>query len=593
MAKRWRIRPHDSDRIEALARAAGVSYVLAELLVVRGITEPAAISSFLEPKLVSLHDPGLLPGCEVAAQQIHEAIRAGRRIVIYGDYDVDGITSTSLLWRCFKMLGADVGYYIPLRQEEGYGLNLEAVRKLAAGEGTIRPAEMIVTVDCGINSTAEAALAAELGVELIVTDHHQPGEVLPQASAVVHPRLPGTDYPFGGLAGVGVAYKLAWALCQHASQAVRVGERMRRFLLEATGLAAIGTVADMVPLVDENRPLVTFGLESLKARPILGIEALARTAKIDHKHHYKAEDVGFSLGPRLNAAGRLGQARLAVELLISDDRDRADELAVYMDKLNADRQSLERRMTLAANKQIKHRFDPAQDAAMVLADPSWNPGVIGIVAGRLAEKYHRPVIMVACDKVGTRPAVGSGRSVPGLNLADALTACESYLLGHGGHAAAAGLQIDEGRIDAFREAFCDYVAAKQADVDTTPELVIDGEAPFSSLTARAVREIERMAPFGQGNPRPVLCTTDVRLAEPPKKIGSGERHLSLKLIQHQTTFRAVAFGGGEWADALAALDGPIDVAFRPVINDFRGKQNVELHLVDWQTPQDRLATGAA
>jgi single-stranded-DNA-specific exonuclease len=342
----------------------------------------------------------------------------------------------------------------------------------------------------------------------------------------------------------------------------------------------MGTVADMVPLVDENRALVTHGLLSLKQRPGPGLQALMQIAKIEDKTRLSAEDIGFVLGPRLNAAGRLGQALLAVELLITDRPDRAEELARYVDQLNTDRQSLERRILLAAGKQAREQFDPEADAALVLADHGWNPGVIGIVAGRLAEKYHRPVVLISWDKFGMKPGIGSARSVPGFNLHAALAACEEHLLGHGGHAAAAGLRIEEDKLERFRADFCEHVAAEMTDGQRVAELAIDAEAPLSAFTLQTVRQMEQLAPFGQGNARPLVCTSGVSLASPPKPIGSGH-HLSLQLTQHDVRLRAVAFGGGDWADDLAAA-GQIDVAFRPVINDFRGRQSVELHLVDWQ-----------
>jgi single-stranded-DNA-specific exonuclease len=416
---------------------------------------------------------------------------------------------------------------------------------------------------------------------LIITDHHEPAETLPDA-LLVHPRLPGTRYPFGELSGSGVAFKLAWAICQQASQAKRVGPRMRNFLLEATGLAALGTVADMVPLVGENRVLVAHGLRSLTERLSLGLAALIRAAKLDEKAELASEDVAFAIGPRLNAAGRLGQAQLAVELLVTQRAERAEELAEYLDKLNTDRQTLERRILLAAGKQIKQHFDPVADPALVLADCDWNPGVIGIVAGRLVEKHHRPVVLVALDKLDSRPGVGSARSVPGFNLYAALHACREQLVSFGGHAAAAGLKIERRNLDAFRAAFCEVVAATITDEQRRGELRIDAEAPLSAFTLQTVQQIEQLAPFGQANPRPLVCTSGVRLAEPPRPMGTEGRHLALQLVQHDVRLRAVAFGGGDWADALSHLDGPIDVAFRPVINAFRGRQNVELHLVDWR-----------
>ncbi len=276
MAKRWRILPHDSDRIAALCRGADVPAVVAQLLVCRGITQPDVARVFLDPKLSALREPETLPGCSKAAQIIHRAIAEKKRIVVYGDYDVDGMTGTAILYLCLKLLGANVGYYVPHRIDEGYGLNSDAIESLVAEK-----AQLLVTVDCGIASLAEAELAGRLGVELIITDHHEPGPKLPEAAAIVHPSLPGGDYPFGGLSGSGVALKLAWALCQQASGAKRVSQRMKDFLVQAVGLASLGTVADVVPLVDENRVLVRHGLNSLAACPTLGIETLMRITKLD------------------------------------------------------------------------------------------------------------------------------------------------------------------------------------------------------------------------------------------------------------------------------------------------------------------------
>ncbi|MBN1591366.1 MAG: single-stranded-DNA-specific exonuclease RecJ [Pirellulales bacterium] len=577
MAKRWRIHSHDPDRIAALARAAGVPSVVAGLLLCRGISDPRVIQQFLAPSLSALHDPNDLPGCSEAAQRLLAAVADGRRIVVYGDYDVDGMTGTALLMQCLRMLNANVGYYVPHRVDEGYGLNHEAIETLAH-----QKTDVLVTVDCGIGSVEEAVTASKLGVELIVTDHHEPGRQLPDAAVLVHPRLPGTHYPFGELSGSGVAFKLAWAVCQQANQAKRVSPRMRTFLLEATGLAALGTVADMVPLVDENRALVTHGLRSLKERPTLGLAALMRAAKIDKKGTLSSEDVGFMIGPRLNAAGRLGQAQLGVELLVTQDGKRAEELAEYLEQLNADRQTLERRILLAANKQAKNDFDPVADSALVLDARDWNPGVIGIVAGRLVEKHHRPTVLIAWDKFDMKPGIGSARSVPGFNLHDALHACREHLVSFGGHAAAAGLKIERRNLDAFRDAFREHAASAIAGPQRSAEIRIDTEAPLAAFTLQTVKQIEQLAPFGQGNPRPVVCTSGVRLAAPPRPMGAGGHHLSLQLAQHDVELRAVAFGAGDRAEELANLDGPIDVAFRPVINAFRGRQSVELHLIDWK-----------
>jgi single-stranded-DNA-specific exonuclease len=584
MAKRWLIHPHDPQRIADLARAARVPAVVAQLLLCRGIHDPRLAQEFLTCRLSDLRDPQTLPGIPQAAERVYAAVRDGRRITIYGDYDVDGVSGTSLLWQCLKMLGADVNYYVPHRLEEGYGLNCEAIDSIAA-QGT----KVLVTVDCGIASLKEAVHARERGLELIVTDHHEFAEGLPEAAAIVHPRLPGTNYPFSGLCGAGVAFKLAWALGQSASQAKLVSPEMREFLLKAVGLAALGTVADVVPLVDENRVLVRHGLCSLRRSPTLGLATLIKVAKLTEKETLTSEDIAFTLAPRINAAGRLGQARLAVELLTTTNPTRAQELAEYIEELNKQRQSLERSIYLAANKQAQEQFDAESDAALVLAEHDWHPGVIGIVAGRLAEKFHRPVVMISLDKLGIKPGVGSARSVPGYNLHEALSACSSHLLGYGGHAAAAGLRIDPPHVGAFREALCEHASSEIAYEDRVAELRIDAEAPLSAFTPRVVEQIESLAPFGEGNRRPMLCATHVTLAELPKRMGEG-KHLSLKLVQHGVKMRGVAFGQGDWADELTDLNMPLSIAFRPCINEFNGRCAVELHLCDWRIAEPALVS---
>jgi single-stranded-DNA-specific exonuclease len=577
--KRWRIRPHDPDRIAALERAAGVPAVIAQLLICRGIEQPQAARQFLDARLADLREPDGLPGARQAAARLWAAIGEKKRIVIHGDYDVDGITGTAILVQCLRMLGANVGYFIPDRLSDGYGLHEETVRRLAQDGAAV-----VVTVDCGITGLAAALAARDAGVELIVTDHHEMQAQLPEAAVLVHPRLPGSSYPFAGLCGSAVAMKVAWALCQEAAGARRVGPAMKDFLLQAVVLAALGTVADVVPLVDENRILVRHGLVGLKERPNLGLRTLLATSQLDQKRHLSAEDIGFGLAPRLNAAGRLGQARLAVELLTTDSQPRATELAQYFEGLNATRKQLERSIYLAAKKQAREQFDPEADAALVLAGRGWHPGVIGIVAGRLAEKFHRPVVLLSQDELGVKPALGSARSVQGFNLHAALTACSHHLLSHGGHAAAAGLKIADESIEAFRAEFCEHAAVAIPPEMRSAELHIDAETPLAALTLNTVRQMEQLAPFGSGNTRPLLCTSAVRLAGPPKRMGEGERHLMLNLLQHNLRLRAVAFGGADWHDELAkhAGNGGVSIAFRPTINVFRGQQSVELELADWQ-----------
>jgi len=580
MPKRWRIASTDPENVAALERAAGIPSVVAQLLLSRGIQDPDDARQFLEPKLTGLRDPADLPGASAAAEIVHQAIQVGKKITIYGDYDADGMTSTAILLRCLRLLKANVDFYVPNRLDEGYSLNADALRKLAA-QGT----QVVITVDCGVASLAEAEIAQELGLTLVITDHHQMADRLPQAAAIVHPGLPDSKYPFPGLCGAAVAFKLAWAICKCASEGDRVSARLRTFLLQAIGLAAIGTVCDVVPLIDENRIIVRFGLNSLKAEPTIGLNSLMQLTKLDKKQHLEGEDIGFTIGPRLNAAGRMGQAEIAIELLTTDSEKRADTIAKYIDELNVQRQSIERSITLKASKQIKAISDLQSAAALVLTDHDWHPGVIGIVAGRLAEKHHRPVVVIAGDPLGVKPGIGSARSVPGFNLHEALAECGHLLESHGGHAAAAGMKIKPENVDAFREAFCKVATEKLRDSDRIAEISVDAEASLQMLTRQTVEQIESLAPFGHGNSRPILCASEVRLAGEPKRMGATGRHLSMMFDQHGVKMRAVAFGGGDWHDELLQIEGPMSIAFRPVINRYRGRVSVEIHLDDWRTEE--------
>jgi single-stranded-DNA-specific exonuclease len=314
---------------------------------------------------------------------------------------------------------------------------------------------------------------------------------------------------------------------------------------------------------------------------------------LDVKPNLDAEDIGFTLGPRLNAAGRLGQAQLAVELLTTTSPERAGALAEYLHELNSSRESLERSVNLASNKQAHEQFDPAGDAALVLAGRDWHAGVIGIVAGRLAEKYHRPVVIISLDPLGVKPGIGSVRGVAGFDVQEALAACSELLVSHGGHAAAAGLKIDESRIEMFREHFCRLADDCLSDGDRLPDLWIDAETPLSALTLQAIEQLEQLGPFGHGNLRPLLCSSGITLVEPPRKIGGGGRHLSLRLAQHGVQIRGVAFGMGERAEELERSTGQLSVAFRPVVNRFQGRCAVELHVVDWQATMVTPAAAAA
>lgn len=577
MPRTWKVSPFDEACVRSLAASLNVSPVLAQVLAARGYDCPDRAGAFLDAKLTELHDPELLPGVSAAADRIVAAVQGSRKITIYGDYDVDGVTATSLLWHCLRLVGGKVDYYIPSRLEEGYGLNCEAMRRFHEDD----PAMLVVTVDCGIASVREADLARELGLELIITDHHQFGPNLPAAAGLVHPRLPGTEYPFGDLCGVGVAFKLAWAICARLGDGRKASPRMREFLLSAVGLAAIGTVADVVPLLGENRVLVRYGLQSLRERSSPGLKALMMATGLAEKPVLVAEDIGFSLAPRINAAGRLGQARLAVELLTTDNLERAGMLAAYLEEQNKARQTVERRMFKQAKELVEEHPNWKDQPALVLDCPDWHAGVIGIVASRVAEHYQKPAVLIAVN-LAEKTGQGSARTFARFDLHAGLVACSEHLQTFGGHQAAAGLRIAADAIECFRDAFCRHVAEHHVVEARDLELTIDAEVRLADLTLKAVTELDRLGPFGRSNPRPVLTSSRVELAEPPRKMGEGERHLSLRLKHYGKTLRAVAFGKGEWAEKIAAVAGPISISFAPSINRFRGQENVELQLLDWR-----------
>lgn len=577
VAKSWHLLPHDPAAIRRLAAALQVDPVVAQLLLNREIGEPEPARRFLESPLDGLHPPQRLPGVTQAAERLHAAVRAGQRICVYGDYDVDGLTGTAILWQALRLAGAAADFYVPNRLEEGYGVNAEALRQIARSG-----ANLVVTVDCGIGSVAEAEEAKRLGLELLITDHHEPQAQLPDVAVRVHPRLPGLDYPFAGLSGAGVAFKVAWALCQKVSGSEKVEPRLREFLLDGVALAALGLIADVVPLHDENRIFVRHGLHRLGQAPLVGLKALLDVAGLSDKAALRADDVGYRLAPRLNAAGRLGCARLVVELLTTTSAQRAADLARFLEGQNQQRQQLERQMVKQAREMVG-----AVDGlpALVLASADWHPGVIGIVAGRLAEQYGRPTLLIALrsDRPDVPPeGQGSGRSACGFPLHEALRDCAEHLLSHGGHAAAAGFRLRPEAVEAFRERFLACAARHFAQGVPAPRLVLDAEVPLSALTPGLLQALDRLEPYGAGNRRPVFLAGGLQVVGEPQRMGAGERHMSFRVRQQNAALRAVAFGMAERLDELMSQSGQCCLAFTPRINEWQGMRRVELDVIDLQ-----------
>jgi single-stranded-DNA-specific exonuclease len=556
---------------EELARRIGTAPIVAQVLANRGITDVEAGKTFLNPKLTDLHAPELLPGCVEAARRIAAAVARKARIVLYGDYDVDGMAGVAILHSLLRMVGAEVRFYVPHRLEEGYGVNAEAIAKLV-DEGL----DLLITIDCGIGAHEPLAAARAAGVEVIVTDHHSPDRQLPPANVIVHPTVPPGEYPNADLAGAGVAFKLAWQTAVEICGNSRVDETIRNFLLNATCLAALGTIADVVPLVGENRSLAVYGLKGLPHTQHAGLRALLKSARLDGEK-LDAYHVGFLLAPRLNACGRMGHARLAVELLTDAPADRAAKIADYLTRQNAERQRVEKAITAEAVEQVRAGgLDSPGQRAIVLASDSWHGGVIGIVASRLVERFHRPAILIAVNGAGGQ---GSGRSIPGFHMRDALAACAEYLRNFGGHAMAGGLRIDRERIDDFAAAFIAYANA-HIDADRLqPTLRVDGETTLPALGYSVVEHLARLAPFGQGNPPPVLAIRGCQVLGPPRRMGQGGGVLSVMLSQNGASMRAVGFGMGELAEQLVGVT-EVDVAAEPTINTFNGRSAAELKLKD-------------
>ncbi len=567
--RRWEVAPPFAVAGD-WARQLGTGPLVAQVLHNRGVRKLDAARAFLNPKLTDLHDPALLSGSREAARRIAQAAAKGERIVLYGDYDVDGITGLAILHGCLKLLGCESEFYVPHRQDEGYGVNAPAVRKIVESG-----ARLIVTVDCGISDGEALAEAARAGVDVVVSDHHGLPAQLPAATVIVHPAL--GDYPNPDLCGAGVAFKLAWAVAREVGGETRVCEPLREFLVDATCLAALGTIADVVPLVGENRVLAWYGLKGLSSTRHAGMRALLDSADLGGRA-IEADDVGFILGPRLNASGRMGHARQAVELLLGDDPVRCRQIADHLARLNTQRQEIEREILDQAADMVRQRkLDAAGNTVIVLASKGWNSGVIGIVAGRLAERFHRPAVLIAIHEDGS--AQGSCRSIPGLDMREALAACAEHLEGFGGHAMAGGLRIAPAKIDAFAGAFAAHARTNLSPRELVPALDIDATATLAALGYATVEHLAKLAPFGQGNPPPLLALEGCKVLTEPRRMGRNGKTIAFHLGQNGASLRAVGFGMAELADRLH-VGASVHVAAEPTLNRFNGSASVELRLRD-------------
>ncbi|SEO33970.1 single-stranded-DNA-specific exonuclease RecJ [Propionispora vibrioides] len=555
ICRRWNPVQPRPDIQSRLSAALGISRITAQILLNRGLDNIEEAKAFLYGAKEALHDPQQLEDMDRAVQRIKAALDNKQKITIYGDYDVDGITATALFYRTLRQLGGEVGYYIPDRQSEGYGVHAAALERLYE-----QGAGLIVTVDCGISAAAEIAGIQER-VDIIVTDHHQPPEKLPPAYAVINPKRPDCGYPEKQLAGVGVAYKVCQSLWCHYQG--------KDSLLNCLDLVALGTVADVVSLLGENRILVKAGLAEMAKGTNTGLRALMNTCKL-LPEQLEADKIGFVLAPRINAAGRVGKADLAVELLITEDEVRAQEIAALLENENTVRKNIEKQILEEAGQAAGQ----CSDQVMVLAG-QWHPGIIGIVASRLVDVYYRPVVMIALQDGQGR---GSCRSVAGFDIYLALMQCADLLLHFGGHSQAAGFSILPENLEAFRQRLNDIAGKVLPPEALIPELQIDALVSLTEVDFSLVEELKRLAPYGMGNAAPLLACENLEVSQ-ARAIGQEGRHLKMRVQQKKCGSDVIAWQLGSLAPVIGN-GGRVDVAFVPEINEWNGARNLQLKALD-------------
>lgn len=563
MLKKWIIKDVDSSVTTGLAKSLALNKVVARVLSARGISTADEGRAFLSPSLSSMPDPFLLKGMDAAVIRLCSARSSKEKVCIYGDYDVDGITGTALLVSFLRSTGFDCGYFIPNRFDDGYGLNQNALKRVIDTGVTL-----IVSVDCGITSVAEAEFCRQQGADLIITDHHSPKEVIPDANAVVNPMQPDCRYPFKLLAGAGVAFNLMVALRSRLRRAGVFTDSTEPDLREWLDLVALGTIADVVPLVGQNRVYAYYGLKLLGNGVRVGIDALKRVAGV--KDTVTCGQVGFRLAPRLNAAGRMECAVPGVELLLGSDPQRSAIIAEELDAANAERQAIERSMLEEAIALVESDGTYPARRSIVLSSGSWHQGVVGIVASRMVERYHRPTILIAVDEDGN--GKGSGRSIPGFHLLNALNCCSENLLRFGGHQYAAGIGLSSDKLEAFSAAFESAAARILGDAELVPTLDVDAVLSPAEVDAALIDDLKCMEPFGAGNPEPTFVMCGLKVVD-RRVVGDG--HLKLRLAAEGINFNAIAFSQAE-----CVTDGLIDVAFFPELNVWNNSTTIQLRIKD-------------
>lgn len=558
----WNMKQSNEQEIEKLVKEHGVSAIAARLLVNRGITDSSEVKMFMNPSLESFHDPFLMKGMEQAVERILEAQIRGEQLFIYGDYDVDGITSTSVLYMFLKEHGFKVSYYIPDRLEEGYGINTGALDKIKDMGG-----ELVISVDTGITAVDQAEHARTIGLDMIITDHHEPQEVIPNAIAVIDPKQEDCNYPFQELAGVGVTFKLITALAMKLNQI----DTIYKYL----DIVAVGTVADIVPLVNENRIIVKHAFDTIPRTWNIGLRELLDVAGFDPESDMSAGIIGFRVGPRLNAAGRLGDAKRGVELFITQDAERAKELAKELDEENNARQQMEKDIFEEAVTLIEANPKIKEEQVIVVACENWHHGVIGIVASRITEKYYKPSIILAVEE---GEASGSARSVDGFSIFKAINSSKDELLRFGGHDMAAGLGLELGKVDAFRDKINAYAKEHMTEDTLIPKLKVECPVEESHISLEMITDLDGLRPYGMGNPEPLFqVATHVKSFKP---IGKEQNHLKMTLGDGKLD--AIGFNIGEYCDNLN-LDDECQVIGKLNINEWMGRKKPQVMLVDLDT----------
>ncbi len=541
----------------------GLSKLALNLLYRRGYQDKSAIEEFLNPSLARLHNPRLLPDMERAVERILDALKKNDRILIYGDYDVDGTCGTALLVRVLSKIGANVSFYIPHRELEGYGLSETGV--LFAKQNGF---SLIITTDCGTTDFTEVEMANNSGIDVIVCDHHEPKDNMPKAFAIINPKRPDTDYPFQELAGVGVSFKLAWALLSATGNT-------KEDLIEHLDLVALGTIADIAPLSDENRALAKFGMLKIKETNKIGLQTLLKITGLSGKT-ISPYEIGFVLGPRINASGRISEASKAVELLITEDEKRATSIAQELNLENQKRQKIEEEILIKASDKVE-RMDLDKKRFLVLADENWHEGVVGIVASRIVERFYRPTILIALKEDRGK---GSGRSIPGFHLYQALKNCENHLLGFGGHKYAAGLTISRDNIDKFSDSINEYTQNNTQEELFQRKVFIDAQASLYDFDKEFLKTLAKFEPFGPENPEPVFVTTGLEVVGYPKIVGKD--HLRFKVRENkERVFDVIAFGKSEAILKLVkGQEDHLDIVYYLDENSFAGKTKVQLKIKD-------------